>query len=114
MSLFSLGTAIWGLHLRLKAAQAHWKEEAVMVRRRSMALSAAGAIGSQSTSIENALAGEKTRSRRWSEAADSYFPSGAPRASMLKEEEEEERLDNDIAMAKRNSREQDGMLRRAS
>ena len=85
-----------------------------MVRRRSMALSAAGAMGSQSTGIDNKLVGEKTGSRRWSEAADSYFPSGAPRASMLREAEEEERLDNDIAMAKRNSREQDMMLRRAS
>ncbi|ORX35982.1 hypothetical protein BD324DRAFT_570172, partial [Kockovaella imperatae] len=42
MSLLSFFFAIWGLHLRLRAAQKHWKEEAVMVRRRSMALSAQG------------------------------------------------------------------------
>ncbi|WVF70481.1 hypothetical protein IAT40_005271 [Kwoniella sp. CBS 6097] len=43
-SLFSLFTAVWGLHLRLRGAQLHWKEEAVMVRRRSMALCASGAV----------------------------------------------------------------------
>ncbi|WVQ97437.1 hypothetical protein IAU59_004550 [Kwoniella sp. CBS 9459] len=43
-SLLSLFTAVWGLHLRLRGAQIQWKEEAVMVRRRSMALCASGAV----------------------------------------------------------------------
>nr|XP_018267258.1 uncharacterized protein I303_01243 [Kwoniella dejecticola CBS 10117]OBR89416.1 hypothetical protein I303_01243 [Kwoniella dejecticola CBS 10117] len=45
ISLLSLLFAIWGLHLRLRSAQIQWKDQAVMVRRRSMALTAAGVVG---------------------------------------------------------------------
>ncbi|WWC66291.1 uncharacterized protein I206_100192 [Kwoniella pini CBS 10737] len=44
ISLLSLIFAIWGLHLRLRSAQLQWKEQAIMVRRRSMALTAAGLV----------------------------------------------------------------------
>jgi hypothetical protein len=92
-----------------------------MVRRRSMALSAANAskLGPKSESTWIGLESEKTGSRRWSEAPDNdktYFPSGAPRGSMVKDGDmgEEERLDAELAMAKRNSRDQELTLRRAS
>ncbi|EIW72771.1 hypothetical protein TREMEDRAFT_26328 [Tremella mesenterica DSM 1558] len=48
ISLFALFTAGWGLHLRLRQAQEQWKEEAVMVRRRSMAIASGQAVGSTS------------------------------------------------------------------
>ncbi|OCF41769.1 hypothetical protein I317_04375 [Kwoniella heveanensis CBS 569] len=57
-SLISLVTAIWGLHLRLRGAQIQWKEEAVMVRRRSMALCASGAVGpDEAASLGGSLGG---------------------------------------------------------
>lgn len=51
LSLLSLGTAVWGLHLRLRNAQSHWREEAVMLRRRSMALFASGAVRPEDAAI---------------------------------------------------------------
>ena len=127
MSLLSLFTAFWGLHLRLRDAQAHWKEEAVMVRRRSMALS--GANGSRG---EAGLRMEKNGSRlsdagsyfpssarRGSTMKDlgdeeHYYPSGARRGSTMKDAGDEEKLDDDLAMAKRNSLKQEMTIRRAS
>ena len=117
ISLMSLFTAIWGLHLRLRAAQTQWKGEAVMVRRRSMALSAAAAAeGRPLSTIEI----EKAGGRRWSDAPDyngsvAHQPQGY-RGSMIKDPDygAEERLETDLDIAKRNSREQEMMVRRAS
>ncbi len=121
MSLLSLLLAVWGLHLRLRFAQAHWKEEAVMVRRRSMALSVAGgggggaAVGSESNAVgQLGGVGEKNGSNRWSDAPESYYPSGAKRGSMAKEMGDEESLEAELEMARRNSRDQEMMVRRAS
>ncbi|KAK4688002.1 hypothetical protein P7C73_g2118, partial [Tremellales sp. Uapishka_1] len=101
ISLFSLFSAGWGLHLRLKRAQASWKEEAVMVRRRSMALSAAGVDINQ---INGAV--DKGGNDRWSQSSrpESYRPSAYSRGSMVKEMDPEETLEAELELAKRNSR----------
>ena len=119
MSLFALFAAAWGLHLRLKAAQSHWKEEAVMVRRRSMALSAAGAIGIEAQS-QGGLGGnveKRSNSGRWSDVPE-YNGQSRPgyRGSMVKDPnyEDEERLERELDLAKRNTRDQEMMVRRAS
>jgi len=124
MSLFALFAAAWGLHLRLKDAQAHWKEEAVMVRRRSMALSAAGALGDESRSTLNSLGvhvekgGHNGTSARWSDVPEYNRGQAIPgyRGSMVKDPnyDDEERLDRELNLAKRNSRDQEMMVRRAS
>ena len=75
ISLFALFTAGWGLHLRLRQAQANWKEEAVMVRRRSMAMLANAKSNAAASST--AVAG--------SEASDTV--PGYKRGSMLKDPE---------------------------
>lgn len=119
MSLFAFGLAVWGLHLRLRGAQAQWKEEAVMVRRRSMALSAAGAAGRGSSLGVNVEKG----SGRWSDVpeyngAQGVNAGGAAgyRGSMVKDPryEDEERLEAELDLAKRHSRDQEMMVRRAS
>lgn len=119
LSLFSLFTAIWGLHLRLRSAQSQWKEEAVMVRRRSMALSAAGINPDKhegprgSTSTLGYNSDIKNGSQRWSDAPHYPVASGfAKRSSMVKIMGEEERLEEELERARRNSRDQD-MVRRA-
>ena len=133
ISLFALFTAFWGLHLRLTAAQAEWKKEAIMVRRRSMALSASGIphdgmgnrlsvsmpAGESSTAVgsDTNAYGEK----RWSNQSGAAGYYGAEpvgrRSSVMKDgvgmEDEEERLEADLAMARRNSREH-AILQRAS
>jgi hypothetical protein len=127
VSLFALFAAVWGLHLRLKAAQAQWKEEAVMVRRRSMALSAAGAAGgnlhSDGLSHVNSLGVniDKENARdRWSDVPEYTNPNGnhaaGNRGSMIKDPYygEQERLEADLELAKRNSRDQEMMIKRAS
>jgi hypothetical protein len=119
ISLLALFAAVWGLHLRLKDAQEHWKEEAVMVRRRSMAMSGinveeGGRVSSLSVDVEKHNGG-----KRWSDAPE--YRQEAPsqydrRESMVKDphHDEEERLDHDLELARRNSRGQEMMLRRAS
>ncbi|ODO07256.1 hypothetical protein L198_00835 [Cryptococcus wingfieldii CBS 7118] len=137
MSLLSLGTAVWGLHLRLKQAQSHWRDEAVMVRRRSMALFASGAVRPEDA---NALASlgmtegavEKRGSKRWSSSSEvpgypqssnglqhrgsmvkaTYSPETDPEA--LPAGEEEEQIDAKLAEARRNSMDQEMILRRQS
>lgn len=86
-----------------------------MVRRRSMALSAAGMGGPESTAI-GGQCGEKNGSRTWSDAPESYYASGARRGSMAKGVNmgDEERLEAELAMAKRNSRDQEIAVRRSS
>lgn len=132
ISLFALFTAFWGLHLRLSSAQEAWKSEAVMVRRRSMALSASGIphdgfgnrlsvnmpAGESSTAV-----GSDNLEKRWSNAsyAGGYYnnPTGGVgvdrRSSVMKDGlgEEEERLDNELETARRNSREH-AVVQRAS
>lgn len=90
-----------------------------MVRRRSMALSAAGAAG---LGLGAEIHGEKNGSRRWSEEPQAYYSksvsngSGAVRGSMVKDVGlgDEERLNAELAMAKRTSREQEMGVRRAT
>ena len=115
MSLFAFALAIWGLHLRLKSAQKGWKEEAVMVRRKSMALSMAAA-----NELRGGLGVHPEKNNgRWSEVPD-YNQSNAnlksDRGSMIKDPiyGEEERLEAELELAKRNSRDQEMMVRRAS
>ncbi|ORY23198.1 hypothetical protein BCR39DRAFT_549724 [Naematelia encephala] len=141
MSLFSLFAAIWGLHLRVSKAQTQWKEEAVMVRRRSMAMlgnsnsiSNGGGVGNLpiNLDVENGHVGihsdpnqlgmqrEKNDSTRWSDAPSYSAPQAqTQRFSIQKErleenvhsgierggehDDEEERLDAELATAKRNS-----------
>ena len=84
-----------------------------MVRRRSMALSAAGENAAGLGVRAQSSIGEKHGSRRWSEAPDSTYPT--VRGSMVKYMGDEERLDAELAMARRNSREHQEMaLSRAS
>ncbi|WVN85416.1 uncharacterized protein L203_100562 [Cryptococcus depauperatus CBS 7841] len=131
LSLISLGTAVWGLHLRLRAAQAHWREEAVMVRRRSMALIASGAVRPEDAATLGVTdAGlEKRGNSRWSTNSDiPDYSAGnlglAHRGSMVKASyipsngrqpgDEEEEIDAKLEEAKRNSMEQEMAIRRAS
>ena len=119
MSLLALFAAVWGLHLRLKDAQKHWKEEAVMVRRRSMAMSGVnldqgGRVSTLGVDVE-----KNNGEKRWSNAPE-YGQTAASQAdhrgSMIKDPiyGEEERLDQDLELAKRNSRGQEMLVRRAS
>ncbi|WVQ70938.1 hypothetical protein IAR50_000463 [Cryptococcus sp. DSM 104548] len=138
MSLLSLGTAVWGLHLRLRQAQSHWRDEAVMVRRRSMALFASGAVRPEAANTLASLGVTeggvgKRSSKRWSSSSDvpGYSQNGSVlqhRGSMVKAtyspgtdpegqptvEEEEEQIDAKLAEARRNSMEQEMVLRRQS
>ena len=116
MSLFALFAAVWGLYLRLKKAQKGWKEEAVMVRRRSMALSAAAleAAGMGGMGPDGRLSSLGVQV----EKGDAANPNGnyAPgyRSSIAKDmtDEEEEHLESQLDIARRNSRDQ--MIKRAS
>ncbi|KAK8865944.1 hypothetical protein IAR55_001093 [Kwoniella newhampshirensis] len=137
LSLLSLGLAIWGLHLRLREAQSHWKEEAIMVRRRSMALVATGAARPEDAPTlgvtEEGLEKEKRGSIRWSNSSIPDYTSGANlqyRGSMVKAGynpnpapaptaqaqvgDEEEQLQTNMSDAMRDSTDQDMMIRRAS
>ena len=124
MSLLSLFTAAWGLHLRLAKAQKQWKEEAVMVRRRSMAMSAAGMMmsgdcgdGRPESRLGLGVDGQNGLSKRWSDAPEYQSQAGVgPRGSIVKVTlpDEEETLDATLAQARRNSRDQQMMIKRAS
>ncbi|WVR05907.1 hypothetical protein IAU60_002933 [Kwoniella sp. DSM 27419] len=128
MSLLSLFTAIWGLHLRLNDAQAKWKDEAVMVRRRSMALYANGNPATVDVENLGKTQGRDEDKQRWSSdssAVPDYTFSGGhgsahardphQRTSIIKagyqRNPEEEHLDAKLEEAKRNSRD---MVRRVS
>jgi hypothetical protein len=111
ISLLSLFTASLGLHLRLKQASAHWKQEATMVKRRSMmsmndkpmAVVEGKPIANPS---ETTLSG-----KRWSTAPGYTLGNGV---GSLKHSDEEERLESEIELARRNSKDQEAMIRRAS
>lgn len=133
ISLFSLFTAIWGLHLRLSKAQEDWKKEAVMVRRRSMAFSASGiphdGMGNRlsvSMPADSSTAVGSEAEKRWSSQSNNvvnYYsgagvePGVVRRSSVMKDQmslsDEEERLESDLEVARRNSREH-ATLQRAS
>ena len=87
-----------------------------MVRRRSRALSAAGASVSASDRTAVGVGQGDEKGARWSDAPDAYYPSGAQRGSMAKDLNlgDEERLDAELSKAKRNSRDQEIAVRRAS
>lgn len=127
LSLLSLGTAIWGLHLRLRGAQSHWREEAVMVRRRSMALFASGAVRPEDAATLGVTGDflERKDSQRWStnssdvpsytanngalQHRDNGFKAGY--RPDIEETGEEEEIDAKLEEAKRNSVDQ---IRRTS
>lgn len=119
MSLLALFAAVWGLHLRLKDAQKHWKEEAVMVRRRSMAMSGVNVDHEGRVSTLGVDVEKNNGDKRWSNAPEyrqNATSQAGHRGSMIKDPNygEEERLDEDLELAKRNSRDQEMMVRRAS
>ncbi|WVO19911.1 uncharacterized protein IAS62_001201 [Cryptococcus decagattii] len=118
LSLLSLGTAVWGLHLRPRSAQSHWREEAVMVCRRSMALFASGAVRPEDAATLG-VAGiflVKKDSQRWS-TNSSDVPSYTANSGALQHRDngfkagyqpdietgEEEEIDVKLEEAKRNS-----------
>lgn len=127
LSLLSLGTAIWGLHLRLRGAQSHWREEAVMVRRRSMALFASGAVRPEDAATLGVTGDflERKDSQQWStnssdvpsyianngalQHRDNGFKAGY--RPDIEETGEEEEIDAKLEEAKRNSVDQ---IRRTS
>jgi hypothetical protein len=97
-----------------------------MVRRRSLALSAAGAMDGQARSSVNGFGASVEKSEmknndygRWSDVRE-YNGQNAGKAgyrgSMVKDPnyEDEERLEKELELAKRNSRDQEMMVRRAS
>jgi hypothetical protein len=123
------------LHLRLSKAQEDWKKEAIMVRRRSMAFSASGiphdGMGNRlSVSMpgngESSTAVGSEAEKRWSSQPNNvgnYYSNGgvepgvARRSSVMKDQmslsDEEERLESDLEVARRNSRDH-ATLQRAS
>lgn len=109
ISLLSIFTASLGLHLRLKKASSHWKEEASMNKRRSM-LSMA----------DRPMASVEAKSMTGSEMT--VGPDGGRRYSNAPEytlgsvghSDEEERLESKVDLARRNSRDDEAMIRRAS
>ncbi|ADV21062.1 hypothetical protein CNBC3860 [Cryptococcus gattii WM276] len=126
LSLLSLGTAVWGLHLRLRSAQSHWREEAVMVRRRSMALFASGAVHPEDAATLGVTGNflKKKDSQRWS-TNSSDVPSYTANSGALQHRDngfkagyqpdikagEKEEIDVKLEEAKRNSVDQ---IRRTS
>ena len=74
ISLFSLFTAIWGLRLRLQAASRGWKQEATMLRRRSMAMTAAGVPtdgrGNRLSTTGEIVPISDDEKKRWSSISD--------------------------------------------
>ncbi|WRT64169.1 uncharacterized protein IL334_001098 [Kwoniella shivajii] len=81
ISLLSLFTAVWGLHLRIRSAQAQWKEEAVMVRRRSMALCASGVVNPDQAEILG-VREESGLEKRLSMLSDNSFRLGDNQANL--------------------------------
>jgi hypothetical protein len=109
ISLLSIFTASLGLHLRLKQASAHWKEEATMNKRRSMMSMA-----------DKPMASVEARSMTGSEAT--LGADGKKRYSNVPEytlgsighSDEEERLESKIDLSRKASRDNEAMVRRAS
>ena len=81
-----------------------------MVRRRSMALSAQGIPFDDQGRPKSSL-GVSTEKNA---SAPEYQSGSTYRGSMVKSPSEEEVLDNNLAEARRNSRDQEMMIRRAS
>lgn len=118
LSLLSLGTAVWGFHLRLQNAQSHWREEAVMLRRRSMALFASGAVRPEDAATLGVTGNflEKKDGQRWS-TNSSDVPSYTANSGALQHRDngfkagyqpdieagEEEEIDVKLEEARRNS-----------
>jgi hypothetical protein len=112
ISVLSVLSAALGLHIRLKQASEHWKKEAIMVKRRSMMSMAEHPMATVearpvANSSESTLGGPG--SKRWSNAPEYTLDNGG-----LKHSDEEERLESEIDVARRNSRDQQTMIRRAS
>jgi hypothetical protein len=121
ISLISLFTAGWGLHLRMSEAQSHWKEEAVMVCRRSMAFSAAhAAVGGAEGGAADSEGSGSVEKLRWSNAPEYSSTTGSVsgrRSSTAKDlpmTVDDERLESSLEEARRNSRDQVAMIRRES
>jgi len=109
ISLLSISTASLGLHLRLKQASTHWKEEATMNKRRSMMSMA-----------DKPMASVEARSMTGSEAT--LGADGKRRYSNVPEytlgsvghSDEEEKLESKIDLSRKTSRDNEAMVRRAS
>ena len=109
ISLLSIFTASLGLHLRLKQASTHWKEEATMNKRRSMMSMAdkpMASVEARSMTGSEATLGADGK-RRYSNAPE--YTLGSVRHS-----DEEERLESKIDLSRTNSRDNEAMIRRAS
>ena len=122
ISLLSIFTASLGLHIRLKQASAHWKEEATMNRRRSMMstldnpMASVTAAGVGAGTVEAKL--ERGGSKRWSNVPE-YTMHGketSMSSSIAKHDDEEERLGSQLDLTRNAAiaREQETMIRRAS
>jgi hypothetical protein len=109
ISLLSLFTASLGLHLRLKQASSHWKKEATMVKHRSMMSMNDKPIAHVEATPTNASEATLAGNKRWSNAPEYTLGTGN-----LGHSDEEERLESKIDLARRNSRENEAMIRRAS
>jgi hypothetical protein len=112
----SVCTAALGLHLRLKQASAHWKEEATMVKRRSMM-----SMADKPMAVVEPKASDSTLgglgNRRWSNAPEYTLGVGVGSGtsnSKTVDSDEEERLESEVELARRYSKDQETMIRRAS
>ncbi|KAL7420910.1 hypothetical protein Q5752_004864 [Cryptotrichosporon argae] len=117
LSLLSLGFAGWGLHLRLARAQADWKGEAIMVRRRSMALFGAQAGrggGGGGLAVAEAGSADSDASTRSEKDAVPAYSGAKHRQSMLKVVDPAEQLDpaleRELEVARRNSRRESAVV----
>jgi hypothetical protein len=116
----SVFTASLGLHLRLKKASDHWKTEATMVKRRSMmSMTDKPMAVVEPRTSESTLGGGTVTStnKRWSNAPE--YTLGAANGNgnggaKTTESDEEERLESEVELARRYSKDQEGMIRRAS
>ena len=119
ISLLSIFTASLGLHIRLKQASVHWKEEATMNRRRSMMSTLDNPMASVTAggAVESKIEGGPGSNKRWSNAPE-YTMHGQERSSgsIAKHDDEEERLGSQLDLTRNAStaREQETMIRRAS
>lgn len=116
ISLLSIFTASLGLHIRLKQASAHWKEEASMNRRRSMMSTLDNPMASVTASVAVEPKLERGGSKRWSNVPE-YTMHGQERSSgsiAKHDDNEEERLGSQLDLTRNSAREQETMIRRAS
>jgi hypothetical protein len=109
ISLLSIFTASLGLHLRLKQASTHWKEEASMNKRRSMMSIAdkpMASVEARSMTVSEATIGVDGKKR--------YLSVPEYTLGSVGHSDEEERLESKIDLSRKTSRDNEAMVRRAS